>query len=103
MKSFVPNILQGQVHTYHICGLGEVIQGLPASVTFSSQCAGLDLPDPRYLQMHAAAARIAHMSGAAACIDDILDDLDEGQTRVMSGDGLSAHLLDFSLMFLTGS
>jgi len=52
--------------------------------------------------MHAAAARVAHMSGAAAYIDDILDDLDEGQTRVMSGDGLSAHLLDFSLMSLMG-
>ncbi|KIM71457.1 hypothetical protein PILCRDRAFT_93850 [Piloderma croceum F 1598] len=79
----------GQAHTYRICGLEEVIQGLPASVTFSSHCAGLDLPDPRYLRMHAAAARVAHLLGVAAYIDDILDDLDEGQTRVMSEDGSS--------------
>jgi hypothetical protein len=43
------------------------------------------------------------MSGAAGYVDDILDDLDEGETRVLSEDGLSAKLLDFALMAMRGS
>ena len=43
------------------------------------------------------------MSGAAGYVDDILDDLNEGETRVLSEDGLSAKLLDFALLTMRGS
>jgi len=86
-----------QAHTYRICGLQNVIRDLPATVTFTSQHPSYELPDPRYLKMHAACCRVAHMSGAAGYVADILDDLDEGGTRVLSEDGLSGKLLDFAL------
>jgi hypothetical protein len=40
------------------------------------------------------------MSGAADYINDCLDDLDEGQTKVLSNDGEVNKLLDFMLMSL---
>ena len=80
-----------------------MIRDLPATVTFASQHPSYELPDPRYLKMHAVCCRVAHMSGAAGYVDDILDDLDEGETRVLSEDGLSAELLDFALMAMRGS
>ncbi|KAA1472924.1 hypothetical protein DENSPDRAFT_839317 [Dentipellis sp. KUC8613] len=54
------------------------------------------LPDPRYLKLHAACARIAHMSGAAQCIDQILHE--EEVTKVLAFDGGSSELLDHILM-----
>jgi hypothetical protein len=89
---------QAQAHTYRICGLQNVIRDLPATVTFTTQHPSYEFPDPRYLKMHAACCRVAHMSGAAGYVADILDDLDEGETRVLSEDGLSANLLDFALL-----
>ncbi|KZP20503.1 hypothetical protein FIBSPDRAFT_742124, partial [Athelia psychrophila] len=52
-------------------------------------------PDPRYLKLHAACAQVAHLSGAAKYIDNILRDLEE--IRVLANDGSSADLLDFQL------
>ena len=60
--------------------------------TFSS---GLPLPNPRYLELHAAAANVAHLSGAAQYIDKIFRDLEE--VKVQSEDGSSAYLLDGAL------
>ena len=92
-----------QAHTYHICGLQNVIRDLPATVTFTSQHLSYKLPVPRYLKMRAACCRVAHMSGAAGYVADILDDLDEGETRVLFEDGLSAKLLDFALLAMSSS
>jgi hypothetical protein len=80
-----------------------VIRDLPASVTFTSQHPSYELPDPRYLEMHAACCRVAHVSGAAGYVADILDDLDEREMRVLSEDGLSAKLLDFALRAMNSS
>jgi len=71
-------------------------------VTFESSQPGLDLPDPRYLRMHAACCRVARLSGAAGYVEDILDDLDEGKTKVLSEDGSSGTLLDFALFMSKG-
>jgi hypothetical protein len=43
------------------------------------------------------------MSGVAGYVADILDDLDEGETQVLSEDGLSAKLLDFALLGMRSS
>jgi len=89
----------GQPNTYLVRAAHDILsRELPISVTFQSQHPDLELPDPRYLEMHAACCRVAHMSGAAGYLDDILDDLDEGKTRVLSEDGSSGKLLDFSLL-----
>ncbi|KZP22999.1 hypothetical protein FIBSPDRAFT_823867 [Athelia psychrophila] len=56
-------------------------------------------PDPRYLKLHAACAQVAHLSGAAKYIDDILRDMEE--LGVLEKDGSSSDLLYFKLSLLT--
>ena len=51
----------------------------------------LPLPSPEYLKIHAACAKIAHMSGAGEYIDQILEELEDA--KVLSEDGASAELL----------
>ena len=53
------------------------------------------LPNPKYLAIHAACCRVAHMSGAAEYLDGILRDMEELQ--VLSEDGASADVLAFAL------
>ncbi|KIY49502.1 hypothetical protein FISHEDRAFT_41664 [Fistulina hepatica ATCC 64428] len=56
----------------------------------------LPLPDPRYLKLHAACARVASLSGAAECIDNILRKAEV--TDVLAFDGGSSELLDYIFM-----
>lgn len=57
----------------------------------SSTTTNLELPDPKYLKLHAAVCRVAHMSGAAGYLD--LYDRDVEQTGVLARDGSSADVL----------
>ncbi|EIW65116.1 uncharacterized protein TRAVEDRAFT_110998, partial [Trametes versicolor FP-101664 SS1] len=57
------------------------------------------LPDPRYLRLHAACARVAHLSGAAECIAKILR---EEAIKVLASDGGSSSLLNYILMHRLG-
>ena len=66
-------------------------RGVPTTaVTFTSQDPALELPDPRYLMLHAAICRVAHMSGAAEYRDKHERDLEE--LSVLAPDGSSAGL-----------
>ncbi|KAF8596804.1 hypothetical protein BDV93DRAFT_610704 [Ceratobasidium sp. AG-I] len=65
------------------------------TVTFSTNHPELALPDRRYLALHAACAKVVHMSGAAHMISKILDEAEE--TKVLSGDGSSGELLAYLL------
>jgi hypothetical protein len=56
----------------------------------------LPLPSPEYLQIHAACAKVAHLSGATEHIDKILNELEE--TRVLSEDGASAEAFEYALL-----
>ena len=89
-------------HTYRLCAKYDcLIKHLPSSITFTSQHPAFttsDLPDRRYIQIHAACCRVAHMSGAAHHLDDIMDDLEKGQTKVLSADGSSSRILEFALL-----
>jgi len=55
----------------------------------------LPLPDPRYLALHAACARVVHLSGAMAYINKVLSDLEE--IGVLSSDRSSDVLLHHAL------
>ena len=50
---------------------------------------------PKLLGLHAACARVAHMSGAAEALDEVERDVEN--TKVLALDGSSAHLLDYLL------
>ncbi|KAI0760564.1 hypothetical protein C8Q74DRAFT_239368 [Fomes fomentarius] len=55
----------------------------------------LALPNPRYLRLHAACCRVAHLSGAAEYLNEIYRELDEIQ--VLAADGSSAEVLSVAL------
>ena len=74
------------------------IQACHNPVTFASAKQDLALPSPKYLAVHAACAKITHMSGAAEFIDKALRDMES--INVLANDGGSACLLEAALMVL---
>lgn len=60
-----------------------------------SQREDLRVPEARYLQLHAACAKIAHASGAADLIDDFF--LEYETMKTLSADGSSSELLGQAL------
>jgi hypothetical protein len=76
-------------NTYRVCGVKGLTKGLPSTVTFTSTDPRLPPPDPRYLRVHAACAKVAHLSGAGECIDKIIWDMED--TSVLAADGSSAE------------
>lgn len=76
--------------------------GVPKSITIPADLQqpeqpklSYSLPNPYYLRIHAACARIAHLSGAADCVGGFVQDLEE--THVLASDGTSLPLLDTAL------
>lgn len=88
-----------QAHCYRITvapSLAPLRQnmGLPEEVQFVSHHDDLPLPSPRYLEIHAACCRIAHLSGAAEYIDNLLRAVEE--LDVLAEDGGSADVLAYA-------
>ena len=70
------------------------------TVTFTSRDPEkLPLPSPEYLAIHAACARVAHLSGAGEHIDKVLRELEDN--KVLSKDGASAEALEHALLPLS--
>ena len=55
----------------------------------------MELPDPRYLGLHAACTKVAHASGMFEVIERDMQDLEAA--KVLSSDGSSVDLLAFAL------
>ena len=76
---------------YTLCSITPgLLLGLPQTVTFTTQD-NVPLPDPRYLALHVACAKVAHLSGAGQHIDDVDRDIDT--TPVLANDGSSSRTL----------
>jgi hypothetical protein len=70
---------------------------LPEKVTFtSSDPIALPVPSPELLALHAACAKVAHLSGAGEEIDELDRDLDD--LNVLASDGSSAPVLTHALL-----
>ena len=96
-----------QVHTYTVCARDtevifrysskpqqEAIFSVPDDVIRQCEAKGDPipaLPNPDLIALHAACARVAHMSGAAEYLDRLERDAEE--VTVLASDGSSAHLL----------
>ncbi|CAE6481682.1 unnamed protein product, partial [Rhizoctonia solani] len=65
---------------------------LPPTITFTASDPTLPLPDRRYLALHAACAKVAHLSGASEAIS-LLGNKHE-HNGVLSEDGSSAEILE---------
>ena len=104
----LPSLIRTQPHKYRVCVADDICANLlkmighltpdhlgHPCVTFSGSAEGVRLPYPKLLALHAACARVAHMSGAAEAFDEIECDIEE--TRVLAFDGSSARALDHLL------
>jgi hypothetical protein len=70
---------------------------LPGNVTFSTpDPVHLPLPSARYLALHAVCAQIAHPSGAADYIDDMMDRMEYDSIGVLAEDGSSGDAFDIA-------
>jgi hypothetical protein len=65
---------------------------IPDQVTFESSHPELMTPDHGILKLHTVCSEVAHLSGAAEYIEQVLDDIDEGATSVLAEDGSSFAL-----------
>jgi hypothetical protein len=83
------------VNCYRVETLDDTIK-LPKKVTFtSSDPTNLPVPSPELLALHAACAKVAHLSGASEHIDELDRDLDD--LRVLAADGSSSSVLAHAL------
>jgi hypothetical protein len=96
-----------QVHTYTVCAKpGSLVFefgvkpqkqatfSVPGDVIHECEAKGKPipaLPDPNLIALHAACARVAHMSGTAEYFDKLEQDVEE--MTVLASDGSSAYLL----------
>ncbi|KXN80608.1 hypothetical protein AN958_09646 [Leucoagaricus sp. SymC.cos] len=75
------------------------LRNCPEYVTFTTpDQAKLPVPSPTYLAIHAACAKVAHLSGAAECIDKFYRDMDDSTT--LDTDGASAAMLEHAIFEL---
>lgn len=68
---------------------------IPPQVTLASTDPLIALPNSHYLRIHAACAKVAHLSGAAEYLETILHEWEE--RPVLASDGGSADVLSFLL------
>ena len=59
----------------------------------------LPLPSPELLALHAACAKVAHLSGAGEYVDRIIEDME--QIDVLAYDGTSSDILHHALITLS--
>jgi len=71
------------------------LRTVPNRLVIFTSIDSLDLPDPRYLRLHAAICRVARMSGAAEYLDSY--DREQEEISVMAPDGTSADFLNVRL------
>jgi len=92
-------LIQNKPHTYNVRTIFPNSAALsclphPRTVTFAT-ATGLDLPDSRYLRVHAAICRVAQLSGAVQYLDSY--DLELETSMVLASDGSSSELLSSQL------
>ena len=91
---------QGSLNEYKLeAARSFFLYGYPELVTFTTPDQDkLPVPSPDYLAIHAACARVAHLSGAAECIDKFYQDMEDSKT--LAPDGTSASMLEHALFEL---
>ncbi|KXN83933.1 hypothetical protein AN958_00797 [Leucoagaricus sp. SymC.cos] len=75
------------------------LRSYPEFITFTTpDPEKLPVPSPIYLAIHAACAKVAHLSGAAARIDEFYQDMEDGKT--LDPNGASANILEHAIFEL---
>jgi len=71
------------------------IAGYQQVITFSTDNPKLPVPSREYLKLHAACAKVAHLSAAAEYMDSVIWEMEE--TLVLSSDGGSTAVLEHAI------
>ncbi|KIJ49955.1 hypothetical protein M422DRAFT_65849 [Sphaerobolus stellatus SS14] len=80
------------IHCYRPAATADyLLLEIPTIIHFQSRRADLPLPDPCYLALHAACAKIQHLSGAAEYLSKVFNDI--ADLKVLAKDGGSADVL----------
>ena len=75
-----------------------ILYGYPEFVTFTTlDQDNLPVPSPTYLAIHAACAKLVHLSGAAECIAKLYRDM---ESRTLHPDGAAASMLEHAIFQL---
>jgi hypothetical protein len=75
------------------------LRGYPEYVIFTTpDPVKYPVPSRTYLEIHAACAKVAHLSGAGKCIDKLYEEMEEMQT--LDPDGSSADMLEHAIFGL---
>ena len=92
------NFVQEQENTYRLEARDpRILTGFPRTVTFSTDDpVNLPVPSPNYLALHAACAKVAHLSGAAEYIDAVWSEMEEA--LFLAENGSSADALNLALL-----
>ncbi|KAF8591402.1 hypothetical protein K439DRAFT_892791 [Ramaria rubella] len=95
--------VDGETDTSRLRHAPSAASTVPAGtlVTFRTALQDAPLPDPRYIAIHAACAKVLHASGTAKVVDQYLKDYDE--VKVLAEDGSSAQFLDTALRVVSVS
>jgi hypothetical protein len=99
----IRSMCQPLPNQYRVCAADPIdLRGVVSQVvTFTSpDLINLPLPSPRYLGLHAACARVTHLSGAGGYIEAVLRDLEERWE--LANDGSTADALKFALSRVEG-
>lgn len=79
-----------------------ILRDYPEYVTFTTpDPVNLPVPSPTYLAIHAACAKVAHLSGAAERIDEYHRDMED--RKVLDPNGSSANTLEHAMFKLQTS
>jgi len=79
-----------------------ILRDYPEYVTFTTpDPVKLPVPSPVYLAIHAACAKVAHLSGAAECLDKFYQDMEDGTG--LDPNGTSAEMLEHAIFELQAS
>jgi len=91
---------QNEVNKYKLEAISPFhLLGYPQHVIFTTPHEDkLPVPSPTYLAIHAACAKVAHLSGARECVDKLYRDMEECQT--LAPDGSSASMLEHAIFEL---
>ncbi|KAG8744936.1 hypothetical protein FRC10_009171 [Ceratobasidium sp. 414] len=89
--------IEGQPNMYRVdaCRPRKGLYEMGAVVTFTTTDEELELPDPRYLAIHAACAKVLFTSGMAEYVDRVIRDMED--LAVLREDGSSDVQLMFAL------
>ncbi|KAK7037499.1 hypothetical protein VNI00_010991 [Paramarasmius palmivorus] len=88
-------------HKPRIAMSRKLLRAFPSKMITFASAPNLPAPSPELLALHATCAKVAHLSGAGAFIDELDEDTDD--LPVLAQDGRSSEVLNNAILLSLGS